>query len=133
MKGLAGFVFLGVVLLSGCCMFAKTDAHAPVAAGNAFPATVEPSSAVRLSDVSIARKGGSLVFEGTLHPRSFVQKETGHVEIRVVDSKGQLLRQLKATPDSPVFQGKGKPLPRFSISTNLAPPEGARVHIYAHE
>jgi hypothetical protein len=133
MKGLSVFAFLGVVLLSGCCMFAKTDAHAPVAAGNALPATVVPSSTVRLSDVSIVRQGDSLVFGGTLHPRSFMQKETGRVEIRVVDAKGRLLRELKAIPDSPVFREKGEPLPRFSVSTDLAPPEGARVHIYARE
>jgi len=131
MKGL--LCLLGTVLLSGCCMFAKTDAHAPVVDGNALPATVVPSATVRLSDVSIAQKGGSLVFEGTLHPRSFMQKETGHVLIRVVDAKGHLIKEVKAVPDTPVFREKGNPLPRFSASADLVPPKGAKVHIYAHE
>ena len=133
MKGLLGFAFLGVILLSGCCLFAKTDAHAPVVDGNVLPATVEPSSTVRLCDVSISRKGDLLVFEGTLHPRSFMQKETGQVEIRVVDSKGHLLRELKVAPDSPVFREKGEPLPHFSASMQLEPPDGARAHVYARE
>jgi len=133
MKGSLSFVFLGVVLLSGCCLFAKTDAHAPVIEGNALPATVEPSSTVRLSDISIIQKGNLLIFEGTLHPRSFVQKETGEVEIRIVNSKDQLLQELKIAPDTPVFRAKGQPLPHFSISTNLTPQKGTRVHIYARE
>jgi len=134
MKGLMGFVFLGVVLFSaGCCLFAKTDAHTPLVDGNALPATMVPSKVVRLSDISIVQKGDSLVFEGTLHPRSFMQKETGYVEIQILDSKGKLLRQLKAVPGSPVFREKGEPLPRFSVSTDLVPPKGAKVHIRPRE
>ncbi len=134
MKALMVSVLLGGILFSaGCCLFAKVDAHAPVAPGNVLPASTVPSTAVRLSDISIVQKGGSLVIEGTLHPRSFMQKETGYVDVRIVDSDGNLLQQIKAIPDSPVFREKNDPLPRFSVSVNMVPPKGARVHLHPHE
>ena len=134
MRGLAKFgVFAASLLMAGCCMFAKQDAHAPVVAGNAYPATVVPSIKVRLSDISIKPKGDSLVIAGVLHPRSFMHQETGYVDIRIVDAQGNLVRQLKAVPDTPVFREKGQPLPRFSISTRADLPKGARFHIQPHK
>ena len=133
MRGLAGFgLFVAGLLVAGCCMFAEQDAHAPVVAGNAYPATVVPSTEVRLSDISIKPKGDLLVISGVLHPRSFLQKETGLVDIRIVDAQGNLVRQLKARPDTPVFREKGQPLPRFHISTPADLPKGARFHIQPH-
>lgn len=119
-----------VLLLSGCCLFMEPT---PPPQANDCEVSLKSSSTVALEDVWVHQEGDQLVIEGTLHPRSFIQKAVGHVDVRITDTKGNLLKVLKIAPENPVFEKtKGRVSP-FTVSFDLVVAPDATAYLEAHD
>lgn len=128
MKLSAG-LFVMIILSSGCCFFLEPPPPPPE---NDAKVVVNSSSAVDIEDVWVHQEGASLVIEGILHPGSFVQKKTGHVDVRIVDADKNLLQELKIAPDEALFSKENGKLAPFSASVALVVSPDTKVYLTHH-
>ncbi len=118
-----------VVLSVGCCFFKDPPPPPPP---NDTEVVLKASSTVGVEDVWVHQEGESLVIQGTLHPRSFVQKDAGHVDVRILDAAGQVLRELTIAPDEAVFQKESGKVSPFSVSVALVVSPDTKVYLTPH-
>lgn len=125
--------FVGMLLMAmlsaGCCFFLEPPPPPPP---NAAEVVLEASSTVAIKEVWVHQEGEALVIQGTLHPRSFVQKDAGHVDVRIVNAEEKRLRELKIAPDEAVFRKETGKVSPFSAVVGLVIPPDARVCLRAH-
>ena len=122
-------LFVMIVLSTGCCLFLEPPPPPPA---NDTKVVVKSSSNVGIEDVWVHQEVESLVIQGTLHPGSFVQKDAGHVDVRIVDAEEKLMQELKIAPDEAVFSKENGKLVPFSASVALAVSPDAKVYLRHH-
>jgi hypothetical protein len=122
-------LFIMVFLSAGCCFFLDPPPPPPP---NDAEVVVESSRTVGIEDVWVHQEEESLVIQGMLHPGSFVQKKTGHVDIRIVDAGGQELRALKVAPDEAAFRKENGRVSPFSISIDQVVSPKTKVYLSHH-
>ena len=118
-----------VFLSAGCCFFMDPPPPPPP---NDAKVIVESSSTVGIEDVWVHQEGEALHIQGTLHPGSFVQKKAGHVDVRIVDAGGQLLKEFAITPDETAFRKESGKLSPFSASVDLVVSPDTEVYLRHH-
>ncbi|MBN2164212.1 MAG: hypothetical protein JXR25_14030 [Pontiellaceae bacterium] len=121
-------LLVSVVLLSGCCLFMEK----PPKVEQSAHVSLKYSTGVLIDDVWVHQEGQQLVIDGALHPRSFMEKEAGHVDITIKDADGNLLKQISVAPESTVFEKETGRVSAFSVSIDLVVSPEARVMLEAH-